>query len=842
MTTEAPKKIEAKYPGAKCWECPFADRQIVPPDGPEDADVLFLGQAPATTEVKLGIPMTGKSGKAHEAALMEHGMSRAEVRVDNSILCFFAGGERPPREAIEACRGHLKLDKHKVIVPMGNDALGVVTGQWDGILSVSGTATKVGEQTVIPLTHPAFYLRSQPHWFRDFIDGIGLVKDHVDGKDYYHVGREYHVVDNKQDALDILHKLRDDPPEDLIVDLETEYADIAAAKILCVVLAWEEETAVVIPWDRKYLEQHKSDLPPLLEDWDVYNALKECIEAQPNGIGAHNAPFDAGLLQREDIDVKISFDTLLMHYALDERVGAQSLKYIATLLIGSHDWESELKPHLKNKEAPYSDIPPEVLFKYAAADGSITVAVKNKLKRMLDDPENDGPRRLYYEVLSELNQMFTTLAPRGVAMDVKMLAEALETMPRRQEELLEELREMVGDPFYNPRSYLDNRRVMFKKFNLPQIKGESTDKDVLEALSGQHPFIDLLQEYRQYQKIVGTYLVNLALSYRDGFGYPDLKLFGTVTGRLSANKLNPLVFPRESRGERYAVAKKIFVADEGDILIQADYSGMELRILAVLADDPYMLEVLSDRDADWHAEMAKQMYGQEFADADADRRKEMRVIAKMLVFGLNYGRGVPSISRQLGCDRKDQCLKCQTNRTCQRALKMATELVEAYFKPIPRVKAYREEIVRQVKMSGFLETPFGRRRRYPMITSEAWIGMEKQIYNFPMQATGNTCNLMAMNAVWKEMGHIARPLWPVHDSSLFNVSGKASRADVVDLINLLEGTPSRLLETDLPFFMDVEMGTRWGELNNKWKFEDGEWKGELPTPQIAQLKPLKTAD
>lgn len=814
--TKSPTPV-SKYPGADCAKCPLVEKGFVPPSGPKDAKILFLGQAPTSADVRKGEMLTGASGAAFDGGLVTHGLERKDVRIDSTILCnwFSSAGQKPPSEAVMACSGHLDLDSPEVIVPLGNDALGSLTGQTEGITSVAGSIIERDGKKIIPMSHPSSYLRSNTPNYQDFLDTMGLIKDLDDGHTFDHIGKQYRIVQSKKEALQLFDWLEKNPPEDLAVDLETDYADVGGCLVTALSLAWEEHIGYVIPWDSKYLESHDSKYLPLLEDWDVYNACKRALEAQ-TGVIAHNAPFDVTILRREDINIQFKIDTLLMHYAYDERTRAQGLKTVAKYFLGVGDWEEDLKKYLKKKADPYTNIPPDVLYPYAGMDVCTTLALKRKLVRLFDLPENEGPKRLFYETLMPLCEMMVKMGPIGAKMDVVLLEKALMTMPAKLDDLREELTVIAEDPLYNPGSYLDNRKMLFVKFGLPKIKGNSTDADVLDALSG-HKFVDTLLEYRQYKKVVGTYLLNMAREYRDGRGYPDLKLFGTVTGRLTANKLNPLVFPRETRGDLYAVAKHIFVADDDSFLMQSDFSGMELRILAVLSQDPFMLEVLADVNEDWHATMASEIFGDEFRMANDAKRKELRVIAKMLVFGLNYGRGVVSISIQLGCYNKANCSRCQTGRKCVRAVKEATELVEAYFKPIPRVKEYRRELLVQVKTVGYLETPFGRRRRFPMITPDNWKAIEKQIYNFPMQATGNDCNMHAMKAVYDKYGNRARPLWPVHDAALFNMAMDLSADEVADILHIFSSTPSKLLKTDLPFFIDTDMGARWGTMK---KYKD----------------------
>lgn len=820
-----------KYPGCKCDVCPLKDRQIVPPSGDPDAKILFIGQAPARIEVQRGRPFSGPSGLAFDSALEEHGIKREDVRVDNAVLCYWEAGERPPREAVEACRGHLDLDTPQVIVPMGNDALGVVTGVWDGILSISGICFSRGNQKVVPLTHPAFYLRTMPGEFRSFKDGIGLVCDLISSREYDHIGSTYRLIDTKESALALLKGLAESPPDNLVVDLETNQPDVPSATILCIALAWDDETGYVIPWSSEYLEKHESGSGGVLEDWDVYEALKSALEAAPN-IVCHNAPFDVGLLLRENINCRIKDDTLLQHYALDERTGSQGLKAIARHTFGLPDWEEKLKEYVPRKEDPFDLIPPDILFPYAAKDACVTWALRERQEAFLSLPHNEGPKRYYDNVLMRVCRVLVKIISRGVKMDLEKIKQALQEMPAHLDELEKQLQEMSGKGWmYTPGSVPDNRDVLFNKFQLPNTKNGSTDKTVLEALAG-HPFVDLLVEYRQYQKVCNTYMVNLAYQYREGRGHPDFKQFGTVTSRLSANKLNPLIFPRESRGDLYSAVKEVFVADDDCFLMQSDYSGMELRLWQVQSGDQWLYEVLSDPRTDFHGRMGQEIYV-DYGTFDADRRKEARVIAKMLVFGIGFGREAKSISLQLGCSQKKTCLQCQQKRLCRRALKEAMELLTRFFAPMPMYVKWRKDQVKLAHTRGYLEDQFGRRRRFDLITNENVIDVDKQCYNNNIQGTANIVNLLVMCDLEEKTDGLVRPLWPIHDSILMNVRRSASESDVQAILKLIRETPQKLLNTTLPFYIEVDVGHRWGQLKAYVKDSDPDFK--VPLNELLQL-------
>ena len=801
--------MDPKYPGCNCEDCPMKEEGFVPPSGPEDAKILFIGQAPAYYEVRSGKPFSGPSGDVLNGALESVGLKREDVRTDNSVLCYNAAGSGDPSPvAVRACNGHIKeaLKKSKFVVPMGNSAISaVIDSPVSGVTQYANTLFRHEDNIVLPLIHPAFYLRqSDPEMFRDFLEGMTLLREQLSNELVYaeDLNFKFTIFKTPAEVIPFLEDLRDNPPETLAVDLETDYPDPVGGTITCVSLAKDSHEAFIIPWNADYLESHESDLEPLLDYQEIYDLFKEALEVQ-EGVVMHNAPFDARLLRREDINVKVRDDSLLMHYALDERTRSQGLKNVAKLYLGLPDWESDLKKYLPNKEAPFTLVPPEVLYPYAARDSCFTLILREKLRERLDSPGNEGPRSLYDNVLIPCNEMLMALSLEGVSMDAEILVNALTEMPQKLSELERELEELSGDNLFNPRSPKQIAEVLFDKLKLRRINGNSASKEVLEQLSGEHPFVDTLVEYRQYLKVSSTYMQNFAKSYRNGKGFPDLRLFGTVTGRLSGGKLNPLTMPRESRGDLYKSIKNVFIADSDCFLWASDYKSAELRVMAVLANDQWLLDQLSKPDIDFHSLMAEQIFGDEFLDADKSKQKELRVTAKMFVFGLNYGREAPSIAKQLGC-----------------SIAEAEDLISRYFKPMPDVLAWRKEMEKQAIDEEYLENPFGRRRRFSLITKDTIHDIKKQAINTPPQATANDLNLLTMERIRRELGPGVRTLWPVHDSILMNVKEDTPNETLYDLRDILFHNPSELLNTRLPFFIDIAVGYSWGGLKEVNEIEE----------------------
>jgi uracil-DNA glycosylase family 4 len=790
-------EVVSKYPGCKCWQCPFNNAPFVPPDGPEDSEILFVAMQPAYYEVREGKPMSGPSGACLNGALEEFSIKRKDVRVDNASLCqgMKAGEGDPPIEVIDACRQHVldNIKRARAVVCLGNaavkSALGNTTISRESITSLTGRAIEIDGKWYLFQIHPAFYLRqpSGSDMFRDFLDTISLLKRLKSGGWSHIIGEvTTKIFYDKVECIEFLNNLNEDS---LVVDLETDYPDPVKGVITCVSLAYNNHEAFIIPWDSSYLVSwNYNEENGLLEDQEVYDALKSCLERH-SGVIAHNAPFDIRLLRREDINVKIKDDTLLMHYALDERATAQSLKRIARFCLGVKDWETELSNWLKRKDDPYTEIPPYVLFDYAGKDACYTHALWELFQKDLKSAGNEGPHRLYANILKPINNMLIEIGLEGVNCDGKLLADAIQKMPSQMWELEKEMSEIVGDKLYNPNS----PRQVKAALNKLGIPVQSTRKEVLEQYEDASEFVAMHLEYKRMNKVHGTYMMNFARGYINGKIYPDLRLFGTVNGRMSGGKINPLVFPRESRGDLYKQVKDVICGDSEYAVWVSDFKSAEYRTLAFLANDEWLMSQFMDPNVDFHTLMAEQMYQDFFYNADDAGRKEMRVVSKMLNFGLNYGRGPRSVAEQLGY-----------------TIAKAQKLIDDYFAPMPNVLKIRQKWQYDAIEQGYLENPFGRRRRFNLITRQNQPDIERQALNFPPASTSNDMNMLTMYRIWKEMNPIVKPKFPIHDSIVAFIRRDSTADQIQQLIEIIRETPKQVLNTDLEFFFDIHVGNTWG--------------------------------
>jgi len=357
----------------------------------------------------------------------------------------------------------------------------------------------------------------------------------------------------------------------------------------------------------------------------------------------------------------------------------------------------------------------------------------------------------------------------------------------------DQLIELADEPDLNPNSSQQVARVMFDKLGLPQIRGRSTDKDVRARLRGAHPFIDALDAYKKLAKLFSTYIVTLPDIYDDRKRvHTSFRIAGTVNGRLSSADPNLQNIPREGFQARPELdIRSLFVASPGMTLVHADYSQAEFRVFAWLTQDPFLLRAYREGD-DLHDEVSVDMYGEGFS-------KEQRVQAKMVNFGLLYDRSAHSLAR-------DTRLPGMTQRE-------AVAYVDAYFARMPKARAWQRAQKKKARTQGYVETIFGRRRRFGLTTGKNMDEVGKQAINFPPQSIANDLTLISLTRLHYILERVAYILLTVHDSILSECLPEHVKEVARTMKETMEAVALEFLGDSVPFTVDIETGKRWGELH-----------------------------
>lgn len=816
MATEPERKPseldkKRKHPLAKCEGCPFYVNAYVPSELPEGYNLVFLGMAPAWVEVQEGRPFRGPSGNILRSTKDQIKLPEDMIAAYVNVTSCLAPGNVIVPEAAAACSERLMSELgNRPVVALGNEALQAL-GQEPAITKIAGRIIETQDRRILPTFHPAYLLRYSNPFF-DFVNHLKSINRMWEEVPSEFQERNTLVVDDKEVALEVIALLNES--KELSIDIETGDIDLRS-KILSVSISWDMHNSVTFPHDKDYLEQHGSSYNPILQDPEVRAKFKELLENKRIEWTAHNGSFDVYFLVREGFNIKLGFDTLLANYALDERAGAQGLKKLAQNRVGAPDWEGHLKEYLPNKQTPYTEIPPEVLFPYAGTDAVYTSELKGILRQELS--EDPGPQRIFDTILIPLEEVFINTTKEGARVHKERLARALEDLPAEQAKLQQAICNFVGSEWFNPNSPQQLKELIYEKLKLLPLDEKdmpsdrmpkTTQKEELERMQKhyQNEVLGEIIRYKTLQKIISTYLLNIAGNLDGEMIHPDFKLFGTVIGRISANRINPLVIPREGRGGDYKALKDLIIAREGNSLVAYDYKAMELRLTQVLTKCKWLYDVLSDRTRDLHSEMAIEMYGNEFKTADKQKKSELRVASKMVVFGVGYDRQAPSLAAQLTFTWKRRV-----------AASEAQKLIDTFYSTMPEVLRYKDELLELAWENGEVENPYGRKRRFGLLQDKHEI--RKLAFQFMVSSTANDTNLLVYKSIYDSTfkdGVI--PLWPIHDSGVFDWP-KSQLSRLKGLGRFLQTYPQELLkqycgiETTLPFHYDLKVGDTWGSVD-----------------------------
>lgn len=777
--------------GEHCEGCPYREVSgAIGTQGNLDAHIVIVGEAPGANEIRTGQPFVGQAGKLLDKVLQRAGIDRSACYVTNSMLCRPTDSP-PPREAIDACRGRLadELRAHprELIISLGNSALRSITGNHNlKITHERGRLIETKYGKVVPTIHPAALLRGYgdyPKFLRDVVYASSL----ANGGAPKSAGKtKYTIVTPEKLPAAVSFLLRKPL---LAADIETSGFNPSADRILSVAVAWEKNSVAIFPdtllGRRELKKLFQSDGPKWI--W-------------------HNGKFDTAFLISNGISARVDEDTMLMHYALDETRGTHDLKSLAADLLGAPDYKQELRKYLRRMSDSFENVPRPVLYRYQAKDADCTYQIYGILRKRLE--KHPPLVRLYTDLLLPAGEFLRRVESRGMWINqeyMDVLEEQLEgILTEHRENILAEVAR-VWDPEvysretgaktapveFNPGSPLQLRWVLSKNLKRRVL---STREDQLKKLP-QTRMVTSLLAYRETAKALSTYVRGIRKEInKDGRVHSTYLLHGTVTGRLASRGPNMQNIPRPPLpGSKTPNVRNIFQAPPGRTFVELDYSQIELRVLAYLSKDEFLWDVYS-KGRDLHDEVAAALYGPNF-------NKEQRVRAKFVNFGIAYGRGAGSISAEFGLPYEE-----------------SQRMIKEWFRRAPAAAAFIRECRRTPNLGKTMETLFGRRRRFGLITNENLNALENEAVNFPMQSTASDITLTFAMRYDSSL----RSKWGagivnlIHDSVLIEVPTSSNIPELVGTVTgWMRRHPQELLETDLPFEVSVSKGTKWGELGDK---------------------------
>ena len=579
----------------------------------------------------------------------------------------------------------------------------------------------------------------------------------------------------------------------ITLDTETTSTDAMAAGLVGIALTDREGDGYYVPVGHGLGAGEQLPLDYVLEK------LRPVLEDESIAKYAHNSKYDLTVLVRHGAHVQgLSFDTMIAEWLADPASRNLGLKNLAWTRLGV-----EMQPISDligsgKKQITMAQVPVAQAASYAAADVDMTHRLVKVLEPELRKRELLS---LFTEVEMPLVPVLVEMEMKGVKLDVEYLGEMSRQLHGQLSTLEREIQEMVGYPF-NINSTQQLSDALFVRLGLP-AKGVqktksghySTSAGVLEKLKGQHTVIELILKQRELAKLKSTYVDALPqlVNQRTGRVHTSFNQTGTVTGRLSSSAPNLQNIP--IRTEMGRQVRRAFVAEEGSVLLAADYSQVELRILAHISQDPAMLGAFA-RDEDIHASTAAFLFDVPLGEVD----QEMRRVAKSINFGISYGMGGYGMAWRTGLSQKE-----------------ADRFIKEYFTKYSRVKAYLDETKRKARDMGYVETLLGRRRYFPELRSgsrahqNVRASAERMAINAPIQGSAADIIKIAtirLHQALKERGLRSGMTLQVHDELVLEVP----EGELEVVAPLVKSTMEGAFQLDAPLKVDMKVGKNWLEM------------------------------
>lgn len=571
------------------------------------------------------------------------------------------------------------------------------------------------------------------------------------------------------------------------LDTETDNLDYMAANLVGISFALENGEAAYLPLQLDYL-----GAPKTLEKTTALTLLKPVLENPAIQKVGQNFKYDLTIFARNGIDVQgVAFDTMLESYVLNS-TGRHNMDDLAKRYLGHQTITFEEIAGKGKNQLTFNQIPLEKAAEYAAEDADVTM----KLQQVLWEKLSKEPtlEKLFKEMELPLLGVLSRMERRGVLIDSDALFLQSNEIANRLSELEEQAYVLAGQPF-NLASTKQLQEILFDKLGLPIIQktpkgAPSTNEEVLEELAFSHELPKVLVEHRGLSKLKSTYTDKLPqmVNPQTGRVHTSYHQAVTATGRLSSSDPNLQNIPiRNEEGRRI---RQAFIAREGFTVVAADYSQIELRIMAHLSQDQGLINAFT-QGKDIHRSTAAEIFGVSLDEVTSEQRRN----AKAINFGLIYGMSAFGLSRQLGIGRAD-----------------AQSYMDLYFKRYPGVQTFMHDIREKAKAQGYVETLFGRRLYLPDINSSNGMrrkAAERVAINAPMQGTAADIIKRAMIQLDQKLQNDPdiEMIMQVHDELVFEVRSEK----VAFYSELIKTQMESAADLVVPLIVDVGQGTNWDE-------------------------------
>ncbi|MDH5325511.1 MAG: DNA polymerase I [Gammaproteobacteria bacterium] len=573
------------------------------------------------------------------------------------------------------------------------------------------------------------------------------------------------------------------------VDTETTDLDYMLAQIVGISFSITPGEAAYIPMGHDY-----PDAPAQLSRESVLAQLKPLLEDARQAKVGQNLKYDLSVLANYGIQLKgIAHDTMLQSYVLDSTATRHDMDSLALKFLGHKTIHFEDIAGKGKNQLTFDQIPVDKAAPYAAEDADITLRLHQTLWPRLQ--QQKAMANLYRDVEIPLIEVLSQVERNGVLINSEMLAKQSAELENRMAELEQEAFEIAGEEF-NLGSTKQIQTILYDKMKLPVLKKTpkkqpSTAEPVLQELALDFPLPKLILDYRSVSKLKSTYTDKLPLQINPNTGRVHTSYHQAVasTGRLSSADPNLQNIPiRTQEGRRI---RQAFVAAKGNKIVAADYSQIELRIMAHLSGDETLLQAFADNQ-DVHTATAAEVFGVSIAAVSQEERRR----AKAINFGLIYGMSAEGLRKQLGISRSE-----------------AQHYINTYFARYPGVKSFMDTTRMEAHDKAYVETLFGRRLYLPDIKSSNGMrrqAAERTAINAPMQGTAADIIKMAMIKThdWlRSSDSNIKMIMQVHDELVFEIP----ETEVSTAVEKINHTMSSVTQLRIPLQVDVGIGNNWDE-------------------------------
>jgi DNA polymerase-1 len=596
------------------------------------------------------------------------------------------------------------------------------------------------------------------------------------------VRHKYHLVESEEDIEQLLRILA--PAKIISLDTETTSATAMEAELVGMSFSVLENEAyyVPVPADPQQAQALVDRFRPIFEKEEVLKV-------------GQNIKYDLLVLRHYGVQLAgPMFDTMIAHYVLQPELH-HGMDYLAEIYLKYETVKiEELIGPKGKKQKNMRDLSPTEVYEYACEDADVTLKLKNVLEQEIRKNDCES---LFYEMEMPLVPVLAEMEWNGVTLDTESLKQTSLLFTQRMQQLEEEIYALAGEPF-NISSPKQVGEVLFDKLKLSEkakkTKGKGqyiTSEEVLEGLRHKHEIVGKILDYRGLKKLLGTYIDALPalINPRTHKIHTSFNQAITATGRLSSSNPNLQNIP--VRNEDGKEIRKAFVAEEGCEFFSADYSQIELRIMAHLSEDANMMEAFRSG-YDVHAATAAKVFKKEISEVTREERSK----AKTANFGIIYGISVFGLAERMEVSRKE-----------------AAELIDGYFATYPDVKKYMEKSIQVAKEQGYIETLFKRKRFLPDINSGNAVVRgyaERNAINAPIQGSAADIIKVAMVQIYhrfREEGIRSKMILQVHDELNFSVyPDEKERVERIVLEEMERAYPLRV-----PLVADSGWGKNWLE-------------------------------